>query len=213
MSDRKMRGLLCVLAVGGQLYLLASAWLLPIVSEYDLVGDNISELVLGRSGGVQALAFLVSGLAAFGLAYVLVRSTRGWRGSAFGSALLLVNGLGLIVAALVPTDRVDSPADLADLSPGGLVHVSAAALGLVSAVLAMFVWSLVFARDCTWRPVVTWSVLLAGGSLALLFAQSQGPLVGLMQRLLVTLVAAWMIMVAIRALTVHGARASRAVRA
>ena len=98
-------------------------------------GDNISELVLGRSGGVQALAFLVSGLAAFGLAYVLVRSTRGWRGSAFGSALLLVNGLGLIVAALVPTDRVDSPADLADLSPGGLVHVSAAALGLVSAVL------------------------------------------------------------------------------
>ncbi len=136
----------------------------------------------------------------------------GRRGSAFGSALLSVNGLGLIVAALVPTDRVDSPADLAALSTGGLVHVAAAAVGLVSAVVAMSVWSLVFARDCAWRPLVSWSVLLAGGSLALLFLQNQGPLVGLMQRLLVTRVAAWMIMVAFRALIVHGARESGALR-
>jgi hypothetical protein len=39
---------LAVLAVVGQLVLLASAWLLPAISEYHLVGDNISELAIGQ---------------------------------------------------------------------------------------------------------------------------------------------------------------------
>lgn len=39
-----------------------------------------------------------------------------------------------------------------------------------------------------WHRLVLWSVLLAGGSLALLFAQTQGPLAGLLQRALVTLI-------------------------
>ena len=63
------------------------------------------------------------------------------RGSALGSALLLINGLGLIVAALVPTDRLDTPADLTAPPTDGLVHVAAATTGLVGAVVAMFVWS------------------------------------------------------------------------
>jgi hypothetical protein len=42
-----------IFAVVGQLILLASAWLLPAVSEYHLVGDNISELVIGQYGFVR----------------------------------------------------------------------------------------------------------------------------------------------------------------
>jgi hypothetical protein len=49
-------------AVVGQLVLLASAWLLPTVSEYRLVGDAISELAIGRYGFIQTLAFIISGL-------------------------------------------------------------------------------------------------------------------------------------------------------
>jgi len=199
MPDAKMPRLLCGLAVAGQLFLLASAWLLPLASEFSLIGDNISELVLGREGGVQTVAFLVCGLGTAGLAFALRSSTRGLSGSAAMSTLILLSGLGLIVAGLVPTDRIDTPADMLALSSGGLVHLAAAFVGLVSAVLAMFVGSWVFGRDCDWRPLVLLSVLLASGSLALLFAQSQGPLVGLLQRALVTLVSAWMIMVAIRA--------------
>jgi hypothetical protein len=40
--------------------------------------------------------------------------------------------------------------------------------------------------------------LCPAGALALFFVQSQGPLVGLLQRLLVTVIAAWLIVVAIR---------------
>ena len=144
-------------------------------SEFSLIGDNISELVLGREGGVQTLAFLVCGLGTAGLAIVLRMFTRGLSSSAVMSTLLLLNGLGLVVAGLVPTDRIDSPADMLTLSSGGLVHLAAAFVGLVSAVLAMFVGSWVFGRDCDWHPLVLWSVLLAGGSLALLFAADSGP--------------------------------------
>ncbi|HWM03040.1 MAG TPA: DUF998 domain-containing protein [Actinophytocola sp.] len=199
MPDGRMLLRLCDLAVAGQLFLLASAWLLPLISEFSLISDTIGELVLGREGGVQALAFLICGLGNVGLAFVLRRFTRELRGSAVMSTLLLLNAVGLIVAGLVPTDRIDSPADMLTLSSDGLVHVAAAFIGLVCAVLAMFVGSWMFGRDCDWRPLVLWSVLLSSGSLALLFAQTQGPLLGLLQRALVTLVSAWMIMVALRA--------------
>jgi len=58
-------------AVVGQAVFLGSAWLLPLASEYGLVGDNISELVLGRYGWVQTLTFVISGLGIICLAYAL----------------------------------------------------------------------------------------------------------------------------------------------
>ncbi len=38
-----------ILAIVGQGFLFASAWLLPLASEYSLVGDDISELVLATT--------------------------------------------------------------------------------------------------------------------------------------------------------------------
>lgn len=47
-----------------------------------------------------------------------------------------------------------------------------------------------------------WLALLAGAALALLFVQSKGPWVGIMQRLLTTAISAWLILVALRARTI-----------
>ena len=55
--------------------LLASAWLLPFASEYSLIGDNISEMALGRYGFVQTTAFLISGLTTVGLAFAIQQLT------------------------------------------------------------------------------------------------------------------------------------------
>jgi hypothetical protein len=41
---------LALFALVGQVVLLASVWFLPLVSEHGLIGDNISELVLGSLG-------------------------------------------------------------------------------------------------------------------------------------------------------------------
>lgn len=205
MAKWKQTRWLAGLAIAGNVILLASAWLLPSLSEYDLIGDNISELALGEYGGVQNAAFLLRGLATLGLAVVIRRLTDRTRGALIGASLVFLNGVGLVVAAFVPTDRLDNPNDVWAQSVSGAVHTIAAGLSLIGIVIGMFVLSWIFARDCRWHGLTRWSALLAASSLSLLFAQAQGPLVGLMQRLLASAVAIWMIMVAVRARRVAAA--------
>jgi hypothetical protein len=97
---------LATLAVIGETVLLASAWLLPLGSEHRLVGDNISELALGRFGFIQTLAFVISGLAVIGLAYTIHQLTRGSLGSFLGSLLIGIYGVAGLVVAIFPTDRI-----------------------------------------------------------------------------------------------------------
>jgi hypothetical protein len=187
-----------VFAVVGQLILVASAWLLPLVSEYRLVGDNISELAIGRYGFVQTLAFVISGLGVIGLASAIRRLTTGSRGSFVGSLLIGIYGLGALVVAIFPTDRIDSEADVWSQSATGWIHTITAFVAYISAIVGMFVLTWTFARHPRWRSIAVGSALLAGAALALLFVQAEGPWVGLMQRLLITAISAWLILVAIR---------------
>jgi len=71
---------LALFALLGQVVLLASVWFLPLVSEHGLIGDNISELVLGRWGFFQTLAFVLSGLGVIGLSSAIRRHTAERRG-------------------------------------------------------------------------------------------------------------------------------------
>jgi hypothetical protein len=189
---------LALFAVAGQLILLGSAWLLPLVSEYRLVGDNISELVLGRYGWVQILAFIISGLGIIGLAYAIYRLTSGARGSILGPLLIGIYGFGGVVVAIFPTDRIDSRADVYSQSVFGWIHSLTAAVSFLCVVVGMFVLTWTFSRLVRWRSLVVWSALLAGAALALLFVQMEGPRVGLMQRLLITAIGSWLLLVAIR---------------
>ncbi len=191
-----LRGL-AVFAIAGQVLFLASAWLLPAISEFGLMGDYISELALGRYGFVQMAAFIISGLGLLGLAYTLGKLTTASWGN--GSLLIAIYGAGAIVVAIFPTDRIDSAADIWNQSTTGLVHATTALIGSLSILLAMFILSWKFRKDPRWRSLVIWSALLFCGAFTLLFAQSEGPRVGLMQRLLATIISAWLIRVAIRA--------------
>lgn len=182
----------------GQVLLLASAWLLPLASEYTLIGDNISELVLGRYGFVQTLAFLLSGLGTLGLAYAIRQLTQGAWGSAVGSLLIGLYGLGAILVAIFPTDRIDMPADLLALSTTGLIHSLVALVSFVCVTIGMFVLAWTFSKDARWRSLLPWAGILPGAALALLIVSGQGPWVGIMQRALVTVIAGWLILVAIR---------------
>jgi hypothetical protein len=190
--------LLAVLAMVGQIILLASAWLLPVVSEYSLIGDNISELALGRYGFVQMAAFLIAGMGTMGLAVAIRALTTGSWGSFTGSLLIGIYGAGAILAVIFPTDRVDSPADLGSLSPTGTIHVIVAVVSFICAIVGMFVLTWTFRRAVRWRSLLPWSVLFPAGALSLIIVQTQGPLVGLLQRLLVTIISTWLILVAFR---------------
>lgn len=196
---------LAVLAIGTQVGFLASAFLLPLVSEYGFIGDNISELVLGRYGVVQTAAFVLAGLGTLGLAVAIRALTAGSRGSLVGLLLVTVYGLGAILAAIFPTDRIDRPADVGAQSTTGLIHISVGLVSFLAVVVGMFVLTWTFARAVQWRSLALWSGLCASGALALLFAQSEGPWVGLMQRLLVAAIAAWTTAVAARVRSIAAA--------
>jgi hypothetical protein len=189
---------LATAAIVGQIVLLASALVLPVVSEFDLIGDNMSELVLGRFGWVQTVAFIIAGVGTLALAYALRQLTAGTWGSRAGSLLVIVYGVGAILVAIFPTDRIDSPADVASQSTTGLIHVTISLVSFVCMIVAMFIFTRTFALEPRWRVLTPWIVLLPASALSLLFVQSEGPWVGIMQRLMVGVIAAWIIIVAIR---------------
>jgi hypothetical protein len=56
-DDSRGSNLLAIVALGGSGCFVASAMLLPAVSEYGIRRDFISELAIGRYGFVQTLAF------------------------------------------------------------------------------------------------------------------------------------------------------------
>lgn len=189
---------LALFAVVGQLVLLASAWFLPLVSEYHLVSDNISELVLGRYGFIQVVALAISGIGVIGLSYAIRQMTTASRGSFVGSLLIGVYGAGAVVVAIFPTDQIDSRADVLSQSTSGWIHSVTALLSHLCVIVGMFILTWTFARDARWRSLVVWSSLLAGAALSLLMAQAEGPWVGLLQRLLITAISGWLTLVALR---------------
>jgi hypothetical protein len=188
--------LLAALAIAGQLVLAASALLLPIWSEYGLIGDNISELVLGRYGLAQTGAFLIVGLGTLALAFAIRKLTAGSWGSLVGSLLIAIYGAGAILSAIFPTDRIDSQADLSALSVTGSIHIGVFIASFASVIVGMFVLTRTFRRDHRWS-FSRWAVIFPAGALALILVQTEGPLVGLMQRLQVAMVSAWLILVAL----------------
>jgi hypothetical protein len=195
---RSVLARLATAGIAGQVVLLASALLLPLVSEYRLVGDTISELALGRFGLVQSVAFLIAGVSTLGVAVAIRALTRGAWGSLIGSLLVAVYGLGAVLVALFPTDRIDRAEDVWSQSTTGTIHVVVSLVSFVAMIAGMFILSRTFMLESRWRSLVPWSILFPAAALSLLFVQSEGPWVGIMQRLLVGAIAAWIIVVAFR---------------
>jgi hypothetical protein len=186
------------LAIVGQVILFASAWLLPIVSEYSLVGDDISELVLGRYGFIQTGAFLIAGLGTLALAFALRQLTKGTWGSLVGSLLVGMYGLGAVLAAIFPTDHIDTAADVWTQSTTGMLHIFVALISFLGMIIGMFILTRTFALLPAWRPLARLLVYVQVVALALFIVQGEGPLVGLLQRLMVAVISGWIILVALR---------------
>jgi hypothetical protein len=190
--------LLATLAIVGQLVLLASALLLPIWSQYSLIHDNISELALGRHGFIQTAAFVIAGVGTLALALAIRQLTKGSWGSRVASLLVAVYGAGAILSAVFPTDRIDSPTDMSSLSASGAIHIAVAIASFLSIIVGMFILTRTFSKEPGWGLFWRLSVFFPAGSLALIIVQQEGPLIGILQRALVIVISAWLILVALR---------------
>jgi hypothetical protein len=200
-SEGGVQGLdfLAKAALAGTACFVASALLLPLFSEYTLARDYISELAIGRFGFVQTIAFLAFGLGSLALAAGIRRATRGSWGSLVGSVLFGLFGVGVLIDAFFPIDRGgDRPQTMT-----GTVHILAASLAFVCAVLAMFVLTRTFKRNARWRSYWRLSLVLALVALVAFFLPS-GQWAGISQRIFVGVVIAWMILAALRLRSIAG---------
>ncbi len=190
---------LALVALVGSACFVASALLLPLLSEYTLVENYISELAIGRFGFVQTIAFLAFGLGSLALATGIRETTRGSWGSLVGSALVGLFGVGVILDAFFPIDRGGMPQTTA-----GTIHLIAALSAFLCAILAMFVLTRTFKRDARWRSYWPASLVLAFVALVTFFLPSEGAWAGIFQRIFVGVIISWMVLAAVRLRSIAG---------
>lgn len=188
-------GVLIGLGLAGQALLVAVGWLLPLVSEFGVAVDFISELVLGSFGAVQTAAFVVAGLTALALAVGLWRAGGASGTLRMGAILVGIYGVGMLVTAAFPTDRIDDWADLLSLSAIGMVHLAAAATSLLASFGGLLALTSALRRHRSLLRGVLGLGLFMALALAVVFIVEPGPWVGLVQRMLGTFVAAWLLLV------------------
>ena len=187
-----------MLSIAAQLCLTAAAWLLPLFSEFHFTDDTISELALGRFGYLQTAAFVIAGGGTLVLARAIERMTIPSRASVSGVRLIYFYGVAIVLLGVFPTEEIDAPMEIWSQGTVGLLHAWISTLAFPAAVIGMVLLTLAFRNQARWRPISNGSGACAALALALLFVQSEGPLIGLMRRLLVGVISAWLILVALR---------------
>lgn len=157
-------------------------------NEYDPLAEPISALEAGHYGWVQQVNFVLFGLLTIAFAVGLHRGVRPSRTGIVGPALLVISGIGSLLAAIFPL-REDAAGVTYD--PGG--HKVAAATFFLASALGLIVLSRRIASDARWRGIAAYTLgaglvalagFLAGGALVM---RDDAPLhdwFGLYQRVL-----------------------------
>lgn len=205
-------------AVAGPL-LFTLAWLIawPVQDEYSPRRETISALaaVDAQQGWIMILGFLALGLGTAALGLALPRAVRGGVSTRIGAALLLLAGLGIVVAGLARLDCspglavCDTRIDAGDVSWHHKVHDLAGVLVFQALVIAQFVLARAFQRDDRWRDLRTYSVISGVASVVLLVLFGTGVTGdwnGLMQRLFLALPLVWIVVVGVRVRGLFAAR-------
>lgn len=200
---RRLFGPACAaLVVTGVLYffgaVIAEQALRPM---YDPVQRTISELAVGRYGYLQVSAFVALGLSLWALAVVLHRRLHRTLLTRLCVGALALCGVASFIAGAFPTDL--RHAAIATVS--GQVHSTAASVGYGLLVVTMLVLSVHFRRDHRWRSYHLPSLaltLIGMATLIALGAETDGPLAGMLQRLMVVPLLLWVMLTAVRAATV-----------
>ena len=159
---------------------------------YDPVSRFASELSLGRYGAVMIAGFIATGLAelALGLSLRPVLGPR--RPGRIAAAMIAVAGLGFLVAGIFVTD------------PGGQVHTIHGALHFAAAIVLFFAAvpaaALAMARRYRHQRGFAAYSALTGAATPVLFIATvaSGHLLGVMERIVIGVVLAWLTAVAIR---------------
>lgn len=192
------RPLFAATIAGIVLYAVLDALAQSLPPHYSPISQAESDLAVGPYGYVMAVNFVNRGLFSLLLLYGLERSVPSREGIRTGVGLLGVWAVGAVILAVSPTD-VSGPATV-----HGLVHLVVATLAFLGAAAGTVSLSRALQRDPALRAVGRYSMPLAVLALVSLFALYGGPVVfphaaanagGLVERVFIGLVLAWMLAV------------------
>jgi hypothetical membrane protein len=128
--------------------------------EYEPISEPVSALEAGPNGWIQQVNFVVFGLSMLVFAVGLNRAIASPRLRTVSGMLLLLTGIGLLLAAALP---LRENAAGATYDPGG--HFVAGVTFFLSSALALVVLSVRMRRDANWRSLANYT--LGAGCVAL----------------------------------------------
>ena len=135
-AERRSRATqaLGVLAIAGFLtFVTVTVVFLVLRPDLDPLHRVMSNYAVGRNGLLMELAFIAAATGAIAVAVLVLRSDWSGRRARAGWLLLLVAGLGLVVAAVFPTDV--NPAD-EPVTTTGHIHVAAGVITFIALAVA-----------------------------------------------------------------------------
>lgn len=157
-----------MLGLFGALFFLASITTLQIVrTDVDWTTHYVSDFVNGPLGWLFVTSALLHGVGNLGLGVGLRRSLGAGKPGPLASGLLVVSAIGILVAAVFPTDPADSP-----LTWIGLVHSTAVTISFILELAALFMFVMAFARVRQWQAHARVGLALAlsaAGALSFFF--------------------------------------------
>jgi hypothetical protein len=193
MMTGRLYGALGMAGVGASLLALIALHVLD--PDRSVVDETISEYALGDYGWLVSVNDIVLGVGitaiALGLRQTLApgkRVTAAW-------VFLLIVGLGFLIAAVFETD----PRGAAESTTSGAIHGTAALVSVLGLAIAAWLLRGVFTRDASYlhlaRTQLWFAVLITLGVVVLVVLFEAGP-AGLIQRLLVVVMASWLFVLA-----------------
>jgi hypothetical protein len=166
---------------------------------YSLVRDSISSLALTSIGWLQTIGFLAIGLLVEIYVAGLLFNVKGVRGFRVSIGMLVFFGFGLLLIGAFRTDPVGGP-DTID----GTIHSVVATGAFWLFPIAAFVIAPSLRRDPNWRNIYVYTLIAGALGIGLVlwlgFLPDESGYFGLLERLLVANMIAWVEVTAIKLL-------------
>ncbi len=166
--------------------------------DYTPASHMISDYGVGRYGWMMATAFLAMSGGCLMLMLGLVRSGPASGAARFGTLLLGIASIGLVVSAIFPTDLEEATSR----TQTGNIHDISFLVNVGSLLLATTVLSASFGRHPRWRPYRRTSITLTSLVVVAFVLQfitlHRGAPYGLTNRFFVAVLFAWFLATAIR---------------
>jgi hypothetical membrane protein len=209
-SGARMRRVLGRVSLAGPI-LFTTAWLIAwtLQDAYNPRQEDVSALAAmdAQLPGVMIAGFLALGIGILALGVGLLRTVDGGRWARTASILVMIAGLGIIIAGLSRNDCSSELPDCRMLVDAGQVswhhqlHDGISALVFIALAAAQLVAARAFRRDAAWRDLRLYSIVsgIATFALLVLFASEVVENSnGLVQRVFIAVPLVWIGVLGVR---------------